>query len=60
MQYKYLMHHEIVFALKVHGHLAIKTIFQLLDRSKATFELSVVQQKLQSGNDTREESVMVC
>ena len=35
--------------------LAIKTIFQLLDISKATFQLSGVQQKVQSGNDTRQE-----
>ena len=38
------------------GKLAIKTIFQLLDISKATFQLSGVRrQKLQSGNDTQEE-----
>ena len=37
------------------GQLAINTIFQLLDISKATFEVSGVQQKLQSGYDTREE-----
>ena len=35
--------------------LAIKTIFQLLDISKATFRLSDVQKKLQSGSETREE-----
>ena len=35
--------------------LAIKTIFRLLDISKATFQLSGVQQKLQSDNDTQEE-----
>ena len=36
------------------GQLAINTTFQLLDISKATFQLSDVQQKLHSGNDIKE------
>ena len=37
------------------GQLAINTIFQLLDISKATFQLSDVQQKLQSDIDIQQE-----
>ena len=37
------------------NRLAIKTIFQYLDIWKTSFQLSGIQQKLQSGNDTREE-----